>query len=71
MLTPRQHAHKNLQMNMDEKAEEMRNLLGEPPQYRHWLAQYMVVKRASIEPNHHALYLAFIGMFWGVPLLWP
>ena len=40
------------------KAEELKNLL----QNEHilWISQYLVMKRASIEPNFHQLYLEFM-----------
>ncbi|XP_077235419.1 transcription regulator [Tasmannia lanceolata] len=44
--------------NLDAKAKEFTELLKE--QYYPWFAQYMVMKRASIEPNFHDLYLKFI-----------
>ncbi|XP_058113899.1 uncharacterized protein LOC131256857 isoform X1 [Magnolia sinica] len=44
--------------NMDVKAKEFTDVLKE--QYYPWFAQYMVMKRASIEPNFHELYLKFL-----------
>ena len=40
------------------KAEELKNLI----QSEHilWISQYLVMKRASIEPNFHQLYLEFM-----------
>lgn len=46
------------QQNMDVKANEMRDLLKED--YFDYLAQYLVVKRISIEQNFHPLYLSFL-----------
>ncbi|KAM0835821.1 hypothetical protein ACQ4PT_062703 [Festuca glaucescens] len=43
--------------NMEAKAKEFDEVLQE--QYYPWFAQYMVMKRASIEPNFHDLYLKF------------
>ncbi|KAI4996557.1 hypothetical protein ZWY2020_051477 [Hordeum vulgare] len=43
--------------NMEAKAKEFSEVLQE--QYYPWFAQYMVMKRASIEPNFHDLYLKF------------
>ncbi|KAK3124635.1 hypothetical protein QOZ80_7BG0589710 [Eleusine coracana subsp. coracana] len=43
--------------NMESKAKEFNEVLLE--QYYPWFAQYMVMKRASIEPNFHDLYLKF------------
>jgi CCR4-NOT transcription complex subunit 1 len=44
--------------NMAEKAAEVTNRVS-PEQYG-WFAVYLVVKRASIEPNFHALYLGLL-----------
>ncbi|KAJ0962000.1 hypothetical protein J5N97_029828 [Dioscorea zingiberensis] len=44
--------------NMDAKSKEFTEVLKE--QYYPWFAQYMVMKRASIEPNFHDLYLKFL-----------
>ncbi|XP_058104447.1 uncharacterized protein LOC131248268 isoform X2 [Magnolia sinica] len=44
--------------NIDSKAKEFIGILEE--QHYPWFAQYMVMKRASIEPNFHDLYLEFI-----------
>ncbi|KAJ1296292.1 hypothetical protein BS78_01G288700 [Paspalum vaginatum] len=44
--------------NMEAKAKEFNEVL--PEQYYPWFAQYMVMKRASIEPNFHDLYLKFL-----------
>ncbi|XP_062201118.1 uncharacterized protein LOC133903692 isoform X2 [Phragmites australis] len=41
--------------NMEAKAKEFNEVLLE--KYYPWFAQYMVMKRASIEPNFHDLYL--------------
>ncbi|KAL6878508.1 hypothetical protein ACP4OV_012678 [Aristida adscensionis] len=40
---------------MEAKAKEFNEVLQE--QYYLWFAQYIVMKRASIEPNFHDLYL--------------
>ncbi|KAK4839920.1 hypothetical protein QYF36_025957 [Acer negundo] len=45
-------------LNIDAKAKEFSEILSE--QYYPWFAQYMVMKRASIEPNFHDLYLKFL-----------
>lgn len=39
--------------------EEFRGLVEE--QYYDWVAQYLVMKRASIEPNFHNLYMSFLN----------
>ncbi|CAK7347840.1 unnamed protein product [Dovyalis caffra] len=44
--------------NVEAKAKEFTEILKE--QYYPWFAQYMVMKRASIEPNFHDLYLKFL-----------
>ncbi|XP_057476799.1 uncharacterized protein LOC130764518 isoform X2 [Actinidia eriantha] len=44
--------------NIEAKAKEFTEILNE--QYYPWFAQYMVMKRASIEPNFHDLYMAFL-----------
>ncbi|KAF9558989.1 hypothetical protein EC968_006772 [Mortierella alpina] len=46
------------QTNIDTKLAEMKELLQESA-YR-WFSNYIVVKRASIEPNYHVLYLQFL-----------
>ncbi|GAB2232300.1 hypothetical protein Drorol1_Dr00011332, partial [Drosera rotundifolia] len=43
---------------VESKAKEFSEILNE--QYYTWFAQYMVMKRASIEPNFHELYLKFL-----------
>ena len=40
------------------KAEEMKSLVQN--EYTLWVSQYLVMKRASIEPNFHQLYLEFM-----------
>eukprot|EP01018_Ginkgo_biloba_P022479 Gb_12251 [translate_table: standard] len=44
--------------NLEAKSKEFLEVLKE--QYYPWFAQYMVMKRASIEPNFHDLYLKFL-----------
>ncbi|CAG8523976.1 14374_t:CDS:10, partial [Acaulospora morrowiae] len=46
------------QSNLESKVAEMKELLKDS-HYR-WFANYLVVKRASIEPNYHQLYLQFL-----------
>ena len=46
------------QMNMQQKADELMDKL--PAEFTPWLAQYLVMKRASIEPNFHTLYSNFL-----------
>ncbi|XP_057867287.2 uncharacterized protein LOC131074644 isoform X3 [Cryptomeria japonica] len=44
--------------NLEAKSKEFLEILKD--QYYPWFAQYMVMKRASIEPNFHDLYLKFL-----------
>ncbi|CAN8296001.1 unnamed protein product [Cochlearia groenlandica] len=44
--------------NIESKGKEFGEIL--PHQYYPWFAQYIVMKRASIEPNFHDLYLKFL-----------
>jgi len=44
--------------NMDEKSAEVKSRV--TPDLYEWFAGYLVVKRASIEPNYHALYLELL-----------
>ncbi|KAJ8302566.1 hypothetical protein KUTeg_018962 [Tegillarca granosa] len=46
------------QVNMVQKAEELKKEVTE--EYMPWVAQYLVMKRASIEPNFHTLYASFL-----------
>ncbi|ESQ36840.1 hypothetical protein EUTSA_v10006521mg [Eutrema salsugineum] len=45
--------------NIESKGKEFAEIL--PQEYYPWFAQYMVMKRASIEPNFHDLYLKFLN----------
>ena len=40
------------------KVEEFRDTI--QPEYLPWVAQYLVMKRVSIEPNFHDLYVNFL-----------
>jgi CCR4-NOT transcription complex subunit 1 len=44
--------------NLEAKVPEILEIL--LPQHSRWFSHYIVVKRASIEPNFHSLYVAFI-----------
>ncbi|VVA30197.1 PREDICTED: CCR4-NOT mRNAion complex [Prunus dulcis] len=44
--------------NVEAKSKEFTEVMKD--QYHPWFAQYMVMKRASIEPNFHDLYLKFL-----------
>ncbi|RUS35473.1 CCR4-Not complex component, Not1-domain-containing protein [Jimgerdemannia flammicorona] len=46
------------QANLEAKTAELRDILGETA-YQ-WFSHYLVVKRASIEPNYHQLYLLLL-----------
>lgn len=46
------------QMNLPQKTEEFKEVVKED--FWPWFAQYMVMKRASIEPNFHTLYANFL-----------
>lgn len=46
------------QINMQAKCEELKEIMSK--EYWAWLSQYMVLKRASIELNFHALYSNFL-----------
>ncbi|KAI8491153.1 CCR4-NOT transcription complex subunit 1, partial [Branchiostoma belcheri] len=48
------------QSNLNQKTEELRDAVGE--EYLPWVSQYLVMKRASIEPNFHTLYSNFIDV---------
>jgi CCR4-NOT transcription complex subunit 1 len=54
------------QSNLDSKAKEMKGLLKE--NYYRWFSKYLVVKRASIEPNFHSLYISLLDAI-ELPLL--
>lgn len=42
------------------QSEELRQLI--QPEHIPWLTQYLVMKRSSIEPNFHQLYLDFMDV---------
>ncbi|KAK6167378.1 hypothetical protein SNE40_021420 [Patella caerulea] len=46
--------------NMSQKGEELKEQIGE--EYIPWCSQYLVMKRASIEPNFHTLYSNFVDV---------
>lgn len=48
------------QLNLQTKCEELKEVLTE--EYYPWLSQYLVMKRASIELNFHALYSNFLDV---------
>lgn len=48
------------QLNLQTKCEELKEIITE--EYFAWLSQYLVMKRASIELNFHALYSNFLDV---------
>ena len=40
--------------------EEFKTILSD--EYYDWFGQYLVMKRSSIEPNFHGLYMSFIDL---------
>ncbi|RWS29576.1 CCR4-NOT transcription complex subunit 1-like isoform X6 [Leptotrombidium deliense] len=50
------------QVNLAQKSEEFKDVIGKDDIYYGWVAQYFVMKRASIEPNFHTLYANLIEM---------
>lgn len=44
--------------NVEGKSSELMSVLKEP--YFMWFSRYLVIKRASIEPNYHLLYVALL-----------
>ncbi|KAJ7383193.1 CCR4-NOT transcription complex subunit 1 [Desmophyllum pertusum] len=46
------------QANLQQKADELKSHIQN--EYISWMTQYLVMKRASIEPNFHQLYLEFM-----------
>lgn len=46
------------QLNLQQKCDDIREIITE--EYWPWLAQYLAMKRASIELNFHALYSNFL-----------
>lgn len=45
--------------NFVEKAAELNGIISQ--EHVRWFCQYLVVKRASIEPNFHGVYILFLG----------
>lgn len=48
------------QLNLQTKCDELREIVSE--EYWPWISQYLVMKRASIELNFHALYSNFLDV---------
>ncbi|KAJ3305272.1 hypothetical protein HDV03_001870 [Kappamyces sp. JEL0829] len=53
--------------NVAQKAQEFAEVL--QPQHVRWFCNYIVTKRASIEPNFHATYVSFLSHLAGFPML--
>ncbi|CAF1002727.1 unnamed protein product [Didymodactylos carnosus] len=45
--------------NLSQKADELKESMQDDKHWQ-WVAQYLVMKRASIEPNFHTLYAGFV-----------
>lgn len=50
------------QINLQQKTEEFKEVIGKDEMYYEWIAQYFVMKRASIELNFHSLYSNFLDV---------
>lgn len=48
------------QVNLPQKTEEFKEVIGKDEMYHGWIAQYFVMKRVSIEINFHTLYANFL-----------
>ena len=56
-------------INMAQKKEDLNEAFGgDVDEFVPWLAQYLVMKRASIEPNFHNLYSSFLEKMCNEPL---
>ncbi len=51
---------------LTQQAEEISGLVEE--EHFNWVAQYLVMKRASIEPNFHGLYSGFLDVYSSLTL---
>ncbi|CAF1270900.1 unnamed protein product [Adineta steineri] len=47
--------------NLSQKAQELKDVLNNDEQLWKWVAQYLVIKRVSLEPNFHSLYAGFLN----------
>ena len=50
----------NIQQKSDDLVETLESEGQDLTAFSSWLAQYLVLKRASIEPNFHTLYASFL-----------
>eukprot|EP00127_Corallochytrium_limacisporum_P001927 Clim_evm82s88 gene=Clim_evmTU82s88 len=55
------------EINMQDKVAEAKKLI--TPQYLPWFAQYLVIKRACLEPNFHPQFIQFLEE-WDEEELW-
>lgn len=46
--------------NLTQKAQELKEVLNNDEQLWKWVAQYLVIKRVSLEHNFHSLYAGFL-----------
>ncbi|KAJ3141458.1 hypothetical protein HK100_006468 [Physocladia obscura] len=53
--------------NLESKVDEMKEILNDS--HFRWFSEYLVVKRASIEPNFHQLYIALLESLQFPPLM--
>ncbi len=47
--------------NLSQKAQELKEVLNNDEQIWKWVAQYLVIKRVSLEHNFHSLYAGFLN----------
>ena len=47
--------------NLIQKAQELKEALNNDEQLWKWVAQYLVIKRVSLEHNFHSLYAGFLN----------
>jgi CCR4-NOT transcription complex subunit 1 len=47
--------------NLTQKAQELKEVLNNDEQLWKWVAQYLVIKRVSLEHNFHSLYAGFLN----------
>ena len=55
----------NIQQKSDDLIETLESEGQDLNTFSCWLAQYLVLKRASIEPNFHTLYASFLEVCQG------
>jgi CCR4-NOT transcription complex subunit 1 len=47
--------------NLNQKAQELKDVLANDEQLWKWVGQYLVIKRVSLEHNFHSLYAGFLN----------